>query len=114
MRHPQRAWLAAVFGANGQGSGYLLTPWRVLTAAHVLGESGTAVVIVPGGHGRVECRVSWQRYEEDCDAAICPNLRVLGMVADPASVDPAHLAPLHGCQVIVVPPSVIESAPKPA
>lgn len=77
MRHPQRERIAAVFGANGQGSGYLLTPWLVLTAAHVVGDAGTAEVIVPGGLGRVACRVAWRRYEEDCDVAVLVTERYL-------------------------------------
>ncbi|WP_052069522.1 serine protease [Streptacidiphilus albus] len=77
MAHPQRERIAAVLGENGQGSGYLLSPWLVLTAAHVVGGAATAVVVVPGGHGRVECRVAWRRYEEDCDVAILVTERYL-------------------------------------
>ena len=34
-------------------------------------------MIVPGGHGRVACRVAWRRYEEDCDVAILVSERYL-------------------------------------
>ena len=69
MSHPQRQRVAAVFGRS-QGSGYLLTPWLVLTAAHVVGEDPAPDVVVPDGVGRVRCRVLWSRYDEACDAAL--------------------------------------------
>ena len=66
--HPQRGRIAAVFGSR-QGSGYLLMPWLVLTAAHLVPD-GTAEVVVPGGTGRVRCRVVWSRYTEQADVAL--------------------------------------------
>ena len=71
MTHPQPHRIAAVFG-TGQGSGYLLTPRLVLTAAHLLGDLGDRPpeVVVPGGPGRVACTVLWSRYDPGCDAAL--------------------------------------------
>ncbi|MEZ0068822.1 energy-coupling factor transporter ATP-binding protein EcfA2 [Streptacidiphilus sp. MAP12-20] len=69
MTHPQRERIAAVFG-QGQGSGYLLSPWMVITAAHVVGEATAPTVAVPGFGGPVSCRVAWQRKDDRVDAAI--------------------------------------------
>ena len=68
MPHPYRGRIAAVFGAS-QGSGYLLTPRLVLTAAHLLGD-GPPQAVAPGGPGRVRCTVLWSRHDEGCDAAL--------------------------------------------
>ncbi|MFD0382982.1 serine protease [Streptomyces stramineus] len=68
--HPARERIAAVFGRR-QGSGYLLTPRLVLTAAHVVGDCETPRVIVPGGAGPVRCRLAWARDDSRrCDAAL--------------------------------------------
>ncbi|WP_052442631.1 NACHT domain-containing protein [Streptacidiphilus neutrinimicus] len=69
MTHPQRERIAAVLGRS-QGSGYLLSPWMVVTAAHVVGEEPTAQVAVPGFGGPRTCRVAWRRLDERCDAAL--------------------------------------------
>ncbi|MBF9073524.1 NACHT domain-containing protein [Streptacidiphilus fuscans] len=70
MAHPQRERLAVVLGAGGQGSGYLLNPWTVVTAAHVVGEEPTAQVAIPGSGGPKTCRVVWRRQDDRCDAAL--------------------------------------------
>lgn len=67
--NPHRSRVAAVFGAR-QGSGYLLGPRLVLTAAHVLGEEDTAEAVVFGGVGEVLCDVVWRRKDDACDAAL--------------------------------------------
>ncbi|KAB7837778.1 NACHT domain-containing protein [Streptomyces mobaraensis NBRC 13819 = DSM 40847] len=68
--HPAKERIAAVFG-DTQGSGYLLTPRVVLTAAHVVGGCAAPRVIVPGGVGQVGCRVVWARDDSRrCDAAL--------------------------------------------
>ncbi|WP_052434613.1 serine protease [Streptacidiphilus melanogenes] len=69
MTHPQRERIAAVLGRS-QGSGYLLSPWMVLTAAHVVGEEPTAQVAIPGFGGPKTCRVVWRRQDKRCDAAL--------------------------------------------
>ncbi|WP_051942769.1 serine protease [Streptacidiphilus rugosus] len=69
MTHPQPERLAAVLG-EGQGSGYLLSPWMVLTAAHVVGDAEEASVAIPGHGGPYPCKVVWRRHDERCDAAL--------------------------------------------
>ncbi|MGF1425106.1 NACHT domain-containing protein [Kitasatospora sp. LaBMicrA B282] len=86
-----------------QGSGYLLTPRVVLTAAHVVGGTGgtggtgrtggtggTCLVAVPGGRP-VECRVVWVA-DEDTDARDTALLLAGGDLVDPATA--ARFAPL--------------------
>ncbi|MEX2985407.1 NACHT domain-containing protein [Streptomyces sp. C36] len=69
--HPARERIAAVFGGRTQGSGYLLAPNLVLTAAHVVGDCEAPAVIVPGGVGKVRCRVAWTRDDNRrCDVAL--------------------------------------------
>ncbi|MEU7134574.1 NACHT domain-containing protein [Streptomyces sp. NPDC046261] len=66
-----------MFGRR-QGSGYLLAPDVVLTAAHVVGDCATPSVIVPGGTGRIRCRVAWARDDNRrCDAALLVAERAL-------------------------------------
>lgn len=68
--HPAEERIAAVLGRS-QGSGYLLTPRLVLTAAHVVGDSPAPQVVVPGGVGPVRCKVVWARDEKRrCDVAL--------------------------------------------
>ena len=74
--HPQRQRIAAVHGAS-QGSGYLLTPWLVLTAAHLIGEDGPATVVVPDGTGPQRCTTVWSRHDQECDAALLVAAREL-------------------------------------
>ncbi|MFJ5282146.1 NACHT domain-containing protein [Streptomyces parvulus] len=67
--NPHRSRVAAVFGTR-QGSGYLLGPRLVLTAAHVVEEGDTAEAVVLGGVGEVLCDVVWRRKDDACDAAL--------------------------------------------
>ncbi|MFF5130678.1 NACHT domain-containing protein [Streptomyces syringium] len=68
--HPATERIAAVLGRS-QGSGYLLAPRLVLTAAHVVGDAPAPQVVVPGGVGPVRCKVVWARDEKRrCDAAL--------------------------------------------
>ncbi|MFI1797756.1 NACHT domain-containing protein [Streptomyces sp. NPDC020379] len=66
--HPAKEHIAAVIGQRAQGSGYLLAPRLVLTAAHVTEES--VRVAVPGGVGLVNCRTLWTRGDEKGDVAL--------------------------------------------
>ncbi|MEV8480134.1 NACHT domain-containing protein [Streptomyces sp. NPDC051173] len=66
--HPAKERIAAVIGQRTQGSGYLLAPRLVLTAAHVA--ERTVRVAVPGGVGLVSCRTLWTRDDEHGDAAL--------------------------------------------
>ncbi|MFI5888130.1 trypsin-like peptidase domain-containing protein [Streptomyces sp. NPDC051554] len=61
----------AVVRARRQGSGYLLTPRLVLTAAHVVRYETRVHVAVPGGLASRSCSVFW-RPDDDrtCDAAL--------------------------------------------
>jgi hypothetical protein len=69
VTHPQRERIAAVFGRR-QGSGYLLSPWLVITAAHVIDDATTPRVAVPGQSGGVDCEVLWRAYDEERDIAL--------------------------------------------
>lgn len=92
--NPQRSRVAAVFGVR-QGSGYLLGPRLVLTAAHLVDEGGTAQVVVPGGAGEVLCDVEWWRKDDACDAAL------LAARADVVPADvAAGFAPLRWGELI--------------
>ncbi|WP_424891476.1 NACHT domain-containing protein [Streptomyces sp. XH2] len=75
--HPAKERIAAVFGRS-QGSGYLLAPNLVLTAAHVIGDCAHPRAIVPGGTGQVRCRVVWARDDNRrCDVALLVGERDL-------------------------------------
>ncbi len=60
---PQAARLAVVRCGGRQGSGYLLTPFLVLTAAHVVEGAEEVRVTVPGPRGEVVCKRAgvWRR-----------------------------------------------------
>lgn len=66
--HPAKERIAAVIGQWTQGSGYLLAPRLVLTAAHVAEEP--VRVAVPGGVGLVDCRTLWTRGDGKHDVAL--------------------------------------------
>ncbi|MBB5121576.1 serine protease [Streptomyces eurocidicus] len=86
--HPAKERIAAVFG-RAQGSGYLLTPNLVLTAAHVIGDCDTPRVIVPGGTGVVRCRTVWARDDSRrCDAALLLAERDLVDAGTAAAFEP--------------------------
>ncbi|MFI5727829.1 bifunctional trypsin-like peptidase domain-containing/SEL1-like repeat protein [Streptomyces cyaneofuscatus] len=98
----------AIVQAGAQGSGYLLTPRLVLTAAHVLKHEAPTVA-VPRGTGPQRAVVVWMRRDEHCDAAL--------LLADTELVDSetarnfadvvwgrtVDLEPWVGCQAIGYP-----------
>lgn len=70
-RHPDASRVAAVGSDAVQGSGYLLTPWLVLTAGHLVPPGAVAWVAVVGGSGRrTWCDVVWHGGDGPCDAAL--------------------------------------------
>ncbi|MEU0406509.1 NACHT domain-containing protein [Streptomyces griseorubiginosus] len=62
--------LAAVLCEGHQGSGYLLSPRVVLTAAHVVAHGSDIRVVVPGGPGPVRCERVWRHEDVSCDATL--------------------------------------------
>lgn len=62
--------IVAVFGPERQGSGYLLSPNLVLTAAHVVEGGGAVRAVAPHGVGAVSCTRWWSRHDAHCDLAI--------------------------------------------
>jgi hypothetical protein len=67
---PRKERIAAVLGASRQGSGYLLGPRLVLTAAHVVVGGDSVHAVVPQGRGRIPCRLVWEGTHENCDVAL--------------------------------------------
>lgn len=102
---PER--LAAVLCGGRQGSGCLLSPRVVLTAAHVVAHGSDIRVVVPGGRGPVRCERVWQREDASCDAAL--------LLADEPLTDDdpdrawnpwgriRGIAPVPGCEAIGFP-----------
>ncbi|MFF0089369.1 NACHT domain-containing protein [Streptomyces canus] len=102
---PER--LAAILCGGRQGSGYLLSPRLVLTAAHVVAHGSDIRVVVPGGRGPVRCERVWQREDASCDAALL-------LADEPLTDDDPErvrnrwgrvrgIAPLPGCEAIGYP-----------
>nr|WP_239158269.1 NACHT domain-containing protein [Streptomyces sp. SID13726] len=99
--------VAAVFCGGHQGSGYLLSPRVVLTAAHVVAHGSDIRVRVPGSRGPVRCERVWQRWDESCDAA----LLLAGEALTDDDPDRAWnrwsrvrgIAPLPGCEAVGYP-----------
>ncbi|MEW2400477.1 NACHT domain-containing protein [Streptomyces sp. NPDC046862] len=109
MSSPSKERIAAVLGDARQGSGYLLTPRVVLTAAHVVVGSDSTHVTVPGGRGRIVCRLVWDGTHEDCDVALLladDDLVEPGVSADWEPVrwgQTSDLRPRPNCQAIGYP-----------
>ncbi|GAA5070147.1 trypsin-like peptidase domain-containing protein [Streptomyces similanensis] len=86
---PELERVAALTGGGRTGSGYLLTPRLVLTAAHVAEGLEHVSVSTVGGGTRL-CRVVWRRHDAAVDAAL---LLAPGDLVPP---DVAHrLGPVH-------------------
>ncbi|MFF1809671.1 NACHT domain-containing protein [Streptomyces sp. NPDC058251] len=96
--HPAKSHIAAVLGGR-QGSGYLLGPRLVLTAAHVVSPDTETHVIVPGKSRPVRCQTIWSAYEKDVDAAL---LLAESELYEPpqrqSEVEPVTLGRLEGLQ----------------
>ncbi|WP_058041775.1 S1 family peptidase [Streptomyces roseifaciens] len=105
---PEHNRVAAVQITGGRGSGYLLTPRLVLTAAHVVGDAPEARVTVVGGTGSHGARVVW-RGEGACDAALLASGSDLVRPETADRLSPVHWArltddsPLRGCQAMGFP-----------
>ncbi|MGK5543140.1 S1 family peptidase [Streptomyces sp. URMC 127] len=105
---PEHNRVASVEITGSRGSGYLLTPRLVLTAAHVLKGAPEARVAVVGGTGRHSARVVW-RGEGACDAALLVSGRDLVRPETAARLSPVRWArltdssPLRGCQAMGFP-----------
>ncbi|MFI5556636.1 NACHT domain-containing protein [Streptomyces sp. NPDC051738] len=99
--------MAAILCGGRQGSGYLLSPHIVLTAAHVVAHGSDIRVVVPGGRGPVRCERVWQREDASCDAALL-------LAEEPLTDDDPDrawnrwgrvrgISPLPGCEAIGYP-----------
>ncbi|MFD8593177.1 NACHT domain-containing protein [Streptomyces sp. NPDC059637] len=101
---------AAVLAGGRQGSGYLLTPRLVLTAAHVVDHvraraAGATRALVPGGRGETPCDIVWSAH----DVALLLACGDLVRPGDSARFAPlrwgvtSSLAPLPDCQAVGFP-----------
>lgn len=96
----------ALVQANGRtGSGYLIAPELVLTAAHVVDGASTAGVTVVRGTGTHDCTVVWRRVDKECDAALLKSEQPLSEKADTRPVVWATLkdGALTSCRVMGFP-----------
>ncbi|MFJ5614246.1 trypsin-like peptidase domain-containing protein [Streptomyces sp. NPDC093221] len=111
MSGPLRERLTVVRSRGVQGSGYLLTPTLVLTAAHLVAGTDEARVTVLGGAGEVGCRVAGRWYEDTSgtDVAVLVAPRPLADESAFARGRPnlwamlSSLAPVPDCQAIGFP-----------
>ncbi|GGY02289.1 hypothetical protein GCM10010324_56490 [Streptomyces hiroshimensis] len=105
---PEHSRVAAVQITGSRGSGYLLTPRLVLTAAHVVKDERRARVAVVGGTGSHGAEVAW-RGEGACDAALLVSGQDLVRPETAGRLSPVHWArltddsPLGGCQAMGFP-----------
>ncbi len=107
-RAPGRTRIAAVLSTGSQGSGYVLCPSLVLTAAHVLKELDDVRVALPGQAEQIRCRVIWMRHDERCDAAlVTPQDGSFGPAFStqdaPFAIVRDSLEPISNCQAIGYP-----------
>lgn len=112
MSGPVRERLAVVRGGGRQGSGYLLTPTLVLTAAHLVAGADEVRVTALAGHGEVGCHVSgrWYDNRSGTDVAVLVAPRPLTDQSAFQRGRPnlwamlsSSLAPVPGCQAIGFP-----------
>ena len=102
---PVRGRVAAVLADGRQGSGYLIAPRVVLTAAHVVRDRRTARVALPDGPGERTCRVRWDVMAADLDIALleADDDLVAEPVGPTAWGSVLGLDPLPDCQAIGFP-----------
>lgn len=91
---PSHERVAAVLCDGRTGSGYLLAARLVLTAAHVVGDNGSARVMVVRGSGAQQCEVVWRRHDAECDAALLVSRRALVQPEAAARLQPVTWARL--------------------
>ncbi|MEU6371268.1 NACHT domain-containing protein [Streptomyces sp. NPDC046931] len=109
MSGPRKERIAAVLGSSRQGSGYLLGPRLVLTAAHVVVGSDSVHAIAPEGRGRIACRPVWDGTRENCDVALLLAADDLVAPETAAEWEPVRwgqtsdLKPRANCQAIGFP-----------
>ncbi len=107
---PVRERTVAVLAGGRQGSGYLLTPRLVLTAAHVVDHdraraAGATRAVVPGGRGETPCDIVWSAH----DVALLLACGDLVRPGDSARFTPlrwgvtSSLDPLPDCQAVGFP-----------
>lgn len=107
---PEHNRVADVQITGSRGSGYLLTPRLLLTAAHVVKDEPEARVTVVGGTGSHSARVVW-RGEGACDAALLVSAQDLVRPETAARLSPVgwarltDVSPLGGCQAMGFPRS---------
>ncbi|MDX3454533.1 NACHT domain-containing protein [Streptomyces sp. ME02-8801-2C] len=98
--------VAAVLVAGSQGSGYLIEPRLVLTAAHVVRRGGDIRIAAVGGLGFVDCDLVWSGHEDDCDAALLrarEDILPQGLLTSFRGLNwgkPGSLTPVSDCQAI--------------
>lgn len=100
-----------VRGSRGQGSGHLLTPWLVLTAAHLVQDANLVQVVVPETGLRTACATvgAWYDPDNGTDVALLVSrTRLSGARARPVGASAAWAEvlspdPVPGCQAIGFP-----------
>lgn len=93
-----------VVRAAGRGSGYLLAPRLVLTAAHVVAGRDQAWVQLADGRPATSCSVAWRRADPPWDAALLEADDDLAGLAPPVRWGHAVTdRPRRDCQVMGFP-----------
>lgn len=79
--------------APGRGSGYLIAPGRVLTAAHVLRDAVTVTVVLDAGGGEVQVTVPTGSWWPEMDGDADPDLAVVTIPDDAHGERPCPIVP---------------------
>lgn len=111
---PTRERVAAVFSGGRQGSGYLLSPYLVLTAAHVIQDAEDIRAVSVGGNGQKRCEQLWSWQNDACDVALLLADEPLTAVDTPWERalwgELPRIAPVPDCQAIGFPHARRDSA----